>query len=129
MAYGGADKAHRRPGLGGDRGTPGRQLVGGDAVEVQEHQPPGRPAQMVHPGNRLLAPVAALLQVYRGGGPANLGGQCPVVGLEAEPGSSGSTSSQLVVPSSVSRAWCSTCPWGESTSSSVPIIGAMPVRC
>ena len=51
------------------------QLVGGDAVEVQQHQPARRPAEVVHPGHRLLAAVAALLQVdgRRPSNPASAG--------------------------------------------------------
>ncbi len=54
------------------------------AVEVQEDQPARRLAQVVHPGDRLLAPVAALLQVDGGGDPAQLVRDGAVVGLEAE---------------------------------------------
>ena len=53
--------SHRRAGL--------RQPLG-RAVQVEHHQPARRPAEVVHPGDRLLAPVAALLQVDGGGQPA-----------------------------------------------------------
>ena len=49
---------HRRPGLG-------QHLA--DAVQVQQHQPPRRAAEVVHPGDRLLPAVAALVQVDGGG--------------------------------------------------------------
>ena len=51
------------------------------AVEVQQHQPPGRAAERVHPGHRLLTAVAALLQVHCRVEPGQLVGDCPVVGL------------------------------------------------
>ena len=41
-------------------------------VEVQEDQPPRRPAEVVHPGDRLLAAVAALVQVHGGAQPVDL---------------------------------------------------------
>src|SRR3712207_7732362 len=35
-------------------------------VEVQQHQPARRPAQVMHPRDGLLTPVATLVQVYGG---------------------------------------------------------------
>ena len=55
------------------------------AGQVQQHQPARRPAEVVHPGDRLLAAVAALVQVHRGADPADLVRDRAVVGLEAEP--------------------------------------------
>ena len=67
-----------------------RVAVGGQpvhaAVQVQEDQPPRRVAEVVHPGHRLLAPVAALVQVHRGLDPADLVRDGPVIGIQAEPG-------------------------------------------
>src|SRR5205814_6042572 len=77
--------AYGRPGepdrtVTGEDGRAGRrQFVGGHPVEVQQYEPAWRAPQVVYPGNRLLSPVAALVEVYRGGGPAHLGRQRPVV--------------------------------------------------
>ena len=43
-------------------------------------------AQVVHPGHRLLAAVAALVQVHGGLDPADLVRDRPVIGVQAEPG-------------------------------------------
>ena len=67
------------------RGALGRRLVGGDAVQVQQDQAARRPAQVVHPGDRLLAAVAALVQVHGGGDEPGLGRDRAVVGLPAQP--------------------------------------------
>src|SRR5439155_4570078 len=97
VAYRGADEpdgafpgADRRAGCG--------QFVGGHAVQVQQHEPARRAPQVVYPGDRLLTPVAALVQVYRGGGPAHLGRQRPVVGLEPVPWPAGRDPHRLVRP-------------------------------
>ena len=50
--------------------TRGHQVAGGGtfvgaAVEMQQHQPAGRFAEVVDAGDRLLAAVAAFVQVYR----------------------------------------------------------------
>ena len=63
-----------------------RRQVDLAAVEVQEDQPARRLAQVLDPGDRLLAPVAALLQVHRRADPAQLVRDGAVVGLEAEAG-------------------------------------------
>ena len=55
------------------------------AVQVQEDQPARRAAQVLYPGDRLLAAVAALLQMHRGVQPAQLVRDGAVVGLQAEP--------------------------------------------
>ncbi len=59
------------------------------AVQVQEDQPARRLAQVVDPGDGLLAAVAALLEVDGGADPAQLVGDGPVVGLQAQPGAVG----------------------------------------
>src|SRR4051812_24514336 len=56
------------------------------AVEVQEHQASRRTAEVVHPGDCLLAAVAALVQVDGGPQPVDLVRDGAVVGLEAQPG-------------------------------------------
>jgi hypothetical protein len=53
-------------------------------VEVQQHQPARRPAQVVHPRDGLLAAVAALVQVHRGRQPAHLVREGAVVGVEPQ---------------------------------------------
>ena len=53
-------------------------------VEVQEDDPPRRAPQVVHPGDRLLPAVAALVQVHRRAQPVDLVGDGAVVGLEPE---------------------------------------------
>ena len=54
-------------------------------VEVQEDQPTRRPAEVVHPRDRLLPAVAALVQVHGRAQPVDLVRDGAVVGLEAEP--------------------------------------------
>ena len=56
------------------------------AVQAQEDQPPRRVAEVVHSRDRLLAAVAALVQVHGGLDPADLVRDGPVVGVQAEPG-------------------------------------------
>ncbi len=69
----------------GHRRAGGRQPVL-RAVEVQQHQPAGRAAERVDAGDRLLAAVAALVEVHRRADPADLVGDGAVVGVEAEAG-------------------------------------------
>ncbi len=61
-----------------------RRQVDLAAVQVQEDQPARRLAEVLHPGDGLLPPVAALLEVHGGADPAQLVRDGPVVGLEAE---------------------------------------------
>ncbi len=68
------------------------------AVEVQQHQPPGRMPEVVHAGNRLLAPVAALGEVHGGLDPADLVRNRPVIGVGAEPGPVPGDPQRLVRP-------------------------------
>src|SRR5215207_10940683 len=56
-----------------------------DPVEVQQDQPARRPAEVVHPGHRLLPAVAPLLQVNRSADPLRLLDDRPVVGLGPQP--------------------------------------------
>ena len=74
-----ADDARRRARTSAPRG---RQDVPG-AVEVEEDEPARRPAEVVHPGHRLLPAVAALVQVHGGAQPVDLVDDRAVVGLEA----------------------------------------------
>ncbi len=79
----GADEADRllaEQQVGADGGQP--VLA---AVEVQQRQPPRRPAEGVHPGDGLLAAVAALVHVHGRADPADLVGDRAGVGVEAEP--------------------------------------------
>ena len=78
---------HRRAGLG--------ELLA-DAVEVQQHQPARRPAQVVHPRHGLLAAVAALVQVDGAGQPLQLVRDGAVVAVHAEPGTAGLDAQRLV---------------------------------
>ena len=80
-----------------DRVTVGGQPVHA-AVQVQEHQPPRRVAEVVHPGHRLLPAVAALVQVHRGLDPADLVRDGPVIGIQAEPGHLGGDPQRLERP-------------------------------
>ena len=68
------------------------------AVEVEQGQPPRRPAEGVHPGDGLLAAVAALVQVHGRADPAHLVGDRPVVGVDAEPRLAARDPQRLVRP-------------------------------
>src|SRR3712207_8023937 len=48
-------------------GGPGFGQHLADAVQVQEDEATRRPAEVVHPGDRLLPAVAALVEVHGGG--------------------------------------------------------------
>ena len=66
--------------------VPGHRQLLVAGVQVQQHQPARRPAEVRHPGHRLLAAVAALGQVHRRADPADLVRDRPVVGVHAQPG-------------------------------------------
>ena len=66
-------------------GGAGRRQLVALPGQVDQHQPARRPAQVLHPGDRLLPPVAALVQVHRGADPAHLVRDGPVVRLGAQP--------------------------------------------
>ena len=61
----------------------GQPVLG--AVEVQQGEPARRTAEGVHPGDRLLTAVAALVHVHGRADPADLVGDRAGVGVEAEP--------------------------------------------
>ena len=94
MADDGADPADLA-GAGQHRRARRRQLLA-DAVEVQQHQPPRRAAEVVHPRDRLLPAVAALVQVDGGAQPLQLVGDGAVVGVDAEPRPAGLHPQRLV---------------------------------
>ena len=85
MARRGPDEADHLAALTGqpELGTASGQPVL-RAVEVQQHQPAWRPAQGVDARDRLLAAVAALLEMDRGADPADLVGDRAVVGVEPQ---------------------------------------------
>ena len=60
--------------------------TGHRAVEVGEHQHAGRFAEVVHPRDRLLPAVAALVQVHRGADPPDLVRDGPLIGVDAQAG-------------------------------------------
>ena len=68
------------------------------AVQVQPDQPAGRPAQVVHPGDGLLAAVAALVQVDRDAEQPDLVGDGAVVGVQPDPGHAGGDPPSLERP-------------------------------
>ncbi len=74
----------------------------GAAVQVQQNQHARRFAQVVDPGDGLLAAVAALVQVDRAlagpADPADLVRDGPLVGVDAEPGSQRRDPVRLVRP-------------------------------
>ena len=74
-----------RPCAGGHR-VAGLRQGAGRSVQIQHDQPARRPAEVVHPGDGLLAPVAALLQVDRGAAATDLVRNGPVVGVHAPRG-------------------------------------------
>ena len=81
---GGADEPHLGAVREGQRRTVRGQPVHG-AVQVQEDEPPGRVPEVMDPRDRLLAAVAALVQVHGGVDQADLVRQGLVVGVEARP--------------------------------------------
>ena len=76
--------------------TIGQHVAG--AVEVEQHQAPRRPAEVVHPRDGLLPAVAALVQVHGGAQPVDLVGDRAVVGLEPEPRPPGRDAQRLAGP-------------------------------
>src|SRR4029453_10151473 len=55
------------------------------AIQVEANQPTGRPSEVVHPGDGLLTPVAALVQMDCDTEQADLIRDGAVVGVEADP--------------------------------------------
>ena len=80
----GADPADGAP-VAQHRVARGRQLLVA-GVQVQQHHPARRPAQVRDPGDRLLAAVAALGEVHGRRDPADLVRDRPVVGVAVQPG-------------------------------------------
>ena len=74
------------------------------AVEVQQRQPARRPAEGVHPGDGLLAAVAALVEVHGGADPAGLVGDRAVVGVQAQPRLAAGDPQRLEGPQAAGRA-------------------------
>ena len=70
---------------------------------MQQHQPPRRAAQVVHPRDRLLPAVAALAQVDGRPQPVDLVRDRPVVGLLAQPRPPGGDPQGLVRPGAGQR--------------------------
>jgi hypothetical protein len=60
------------------------------AIQVEANQPTGRPSEVVHPGDGLLTPVAALVQMDCDTEQADLIRDGAVVGVEADPWHTGS---------------------------------------
>ena len=85
-----------------ERGAGGGQGVGA-AVQLQPDQPAGRAAEGVDAGDRLLAAVAALVQVHRRPRAAELVGNRSVVGVQADPRDAGGDPAGLVRPGAGSR--------------------------
>ena len=71
---------------------------------MQQRQPARRPAEGVHPGDRLLAAVAALVEVDGRADPAGLVGDRAVVGVEAQPGLAAGDPQRLEGPQAARRA-------------------------
>src|SRR5215469_1526717 len=82
-----------------DVGAEGGQLVLA-AIEVQQREPPGRAAEVVHPGYGLLAAVAALAETDRRLDPADLMRDRAVIGVQAEPGTPNCYPQRLMGPHS-----------------------------
>ena len=91
-----ADETDRAP-VQRQRG-PGRRQGVGRAVQVQPDEPPGRPAQVVHPGDGLLAAVAPLVQVHGGPEQPELVGDGPVIAVHPDPGHPGGDPTGFVRP-------------------------------
>ena len=78
-------------------GAVGRQVVD-RAVEMQQHEPPRRTSEGVHPGHRLLAAVAALLEVDGSPEQAGLVRDGALVGVDADPADAGRDAQRLPGP-------------------------------
>ena len=85
-----------------DRRTRFRQHIG-LARQVHEHEPTRGPAEILHARHRLLAPVAALVEMYRRADPADLVRDRPVIGLEPQPRPASLDPLRLVGPQSGGR--------------------------
>ena len=83
-----AHKTHSAP-VQQQRSLGGRQRVS-TAVQVQPYQPARRSSKVVDPGDGLLTPVTALVQVDGNAKQVNLIRDGSVVGVEADPWHTGS---------------------------------------
>lgn len=73
------------------------------AVQVQLYQSPRRPSEVVDSRNRLLASVAAFVQVDGDAEEPDLIRDSAVIGVEADPGYAGSDPASLECPGASSR--------------------------
>src|SRR5690242_21731529 len=73
------------------------------AVQVQPHQSPRRPTEVVHPRDRLLPAVAPLVQMYADPEPAELVRNRTLVGVQPEPRRSRLDPQRLVRPDTRGR--------------------------